>query len=217
MYQAQCDGWIDSSAYSLGCLCCFNACFHVSQREKGWQNSVATYATANNSSSLTVTIRWHAMSLHVTQFATVRSAITVCWDRHLEVPSLTHQSATAAVRHPGGLFLTLAARWWYCLQVILLGLMGLLDSQLWTGRLLSYCEVALLGFCCLGWWWGHPSASYIVFPSCVFPVSPQEISLPPRLRALSNCRSQVTCSACRWPAGGVACALICLQVGLLVH
>jgi hypothetical protein len=36
------------------------------------------------------------------------------------------------------------------LQVILLGLMGLLDSQLWSGRLLSYCEVALLGFHCLG-------------------------------------------------------------------
>jgi hypothetical protein len=57
--------------------------------------------------------------------------------------------------HPGGLFLTLAARWWWCcLQVILLGLMGLLDSQLWSGRLLSYCEVALLGFRCLGWRWG---------------------------------------------------------------
>jgi hypothetical protein len=42
----------------------------------------------------------------------------------------------------------------HSLQVILLGLMGLLDSQLWSGRLLSYSEVALLGFHCLGWRWG---------------------------------------------------------------
>jgi hypothetical protein len=33
---------------------------------------------------------------------------------------------------------------------------------------------------------GDPSASYIVLPSCVFPVSPQEITLPPRFRALSH-------------------------------
>jgi hypothetical protein len=37
--------------------------------------------------------------------------------------------------------------------VIPLGLMGLLDSQLWSGRL-TYSEVALLGFRCLGWRWG---------------------------------------------------------------
>jgi hypothetical protein len=69
--------------------------------------------------------------------------------------------------HPGGQFLTLAAWWWCCLQVILLGLMGLLDSQLWSGRLLSYCEVALLGFRCRGWRWGT-SASYIVFCVPIF-------------------------------------------------
>ncbi len=65
---------------------------------------------------------------------------------------------------------------------------GLLDSRLWTGRLLSYCEVALLGFCCLGWRWGAPvlvTCVCVMFPSCVFPVSPQEISLPTRFRALS--------------------------------
>ena len=33
---------------------------------------------------------------------------------------------------------------------------------------------------------GDPSASYIMIPSCVFPVSPQEILLPPRFRALSH-------------------------------
>jgi hypothetical protein len=32
---------------------------------------------------------------------------------------------------------------------------------------------------------GDPSASYIMIPSCVSPVSPQEILLPPRFRALS--------------------------------
>ena len=35
-------------------------------------------------------------------------------------------------------------------------MLGLLALQLWTGRLLSYCEVALLGFRCLGWRWGTP-------------------------------------------------------------
>ena len=78
-------------------------------------------------------------------------------------------SVNAPSWHPGGLFLTLAPR--CCLQVILLGLMGLLDSPLWTGRLLSYCEVALLGFCCLGWRWGTPVlvtlCSHLVCSQCL--------------------------------------------------
>jgi hypothetical protein len=59
---------------------------------------------------------------------------------------------------------------------------------LWSGRLLSYCEVALLGFRCLGWRWGTQCSLLCVMCShlCVFPVSPQEILLPPRFRALSH-------------------------------
>ncbi len=52
---------------------------------------------------------------------------------------------------------------------------------------LLYCEVALLGFCCLGWWWGAPVlVTLCCVPIMCFPVSPQEISLPPRFRALSH-------------------------------
>ena len=68
--------------------------------------------------------------------------------------------------HPGGLFLALTPRCWCCLQVKLPGLMGLLDSQLWIGRLLSYSEVALLGFCCLGWRWGAP----VLVTLCCVPI-----------------------------------------------
>jgi hypothetical protein len=61
-------------------------------------------------------------------------------------------------------------------------LMGLLDSQLWSGRLLSYCEVALLGFRCLGWRWGAPLLVTLcsVFPSlCVPSVSTGNLATYP--------------------------------------
>jgi hypothetical protein len=58
---------------------------------------------------------------------------------------------------------------------------------------LSYCEVALLGFPCLGWRWGTQCWLHCVLCShlCVFPVSPQEILLPPRFRALSHKASAI--------------------------
>ncbi len=66
----------------------------------------------------------------------------------------------------------------------------------------------------LGWRWGAPVlvTLHVVFPSCVFPVSSQEISLPPRVRALSH--SKPTSAALATP---LACFGFALQVALLLR
>jgi hypothetical protein len=80
----------------------------------------------------------------------------------------------------------------------------------WHNTVATHAQhVALLGFCCLGWRWGDPSASYIVIPSCVFTVSSQEILLPPRFRALSHMHNTLLLSHRRpmWQHNSGAVAL----------